>query len=126
LIKRDIGYKTHDEDLVITMMVNGEDLPQPTMIAELEEREIIQVFSPIPGKISEDMRIDAAVAVSVANHEMVNGCFELNMGDGHIRFRIAQSYTCLEISEEFIYYILAVTFLLPIGTMTDSSCLEKV
>ena len=107
----DIKFDTRDEDLLITLTVTGEDLPQPTAIRILDERNIVQVLSPIPGNIPEDKRVDAAVAVSVANYRMINGAFDLDMSDGEIRFRIAQSYLGMEINDDFLKYILGVTFI---------------
>ena len=106
----DFKFEAHDDDLVLALTVHGDDLPQPTLIRVLDDREIIQIVSPIPSRIPEDKRIDAAVAVSVANYGMINGCFDLDMSDGEVRFRIAQSYKGIELSEELIKYILGVTF----------------
>ena len=75
-------FEAHDDDLVLTMTVHGEDLPQPTIIRVFDDRDMLQILSPIPGHIPEDKRVDAAVAVSVANYGMINGCFDLDMRDG--------------------------------------------
>ena len=104
-------FDAHDDDLVLTMTVHGEDLPQPTVIRILDDRDVFQILSPIPSRIPEDKRVDAAVAVSVANYGMINGCFDLDMSDGEIRFRVAQGYEGMELSDEFIKYILSVVFI---------------
>ena len=85
-------------------------MPQPTMIRVDEEREVIHVLSPIPSHIPEDKRIDAAVAVSVANYGLVNGSFDFDMRDGEIRYRVTQGFMGIEVSEELVRYILAVVF----------------
>ena len=110
LEKHGFDFKAHDDDLVITLTVRGEDFPQPTMIRVYDDRDIVQILSPIPSNIPEDKRLDAAVAVAVANYGMINGSFDFDMSDGEIRFRVAQSYEGMEISEEFIKYILGVAF----------------
>ena len=76
----------------------------------LDDRDVFQILSPIPSHIPEDKRIDAAVAVSVANYGMINGCFDLDMSDGEIRFRVAQGYEGMELSNEFIKYIMGIVF----------------
>ena len=106
----DYRFDPHDDDLVITLTVHGEDLPQPTMIRVDKEREVIRVLSPLPSRIPEDKRIDAAVAVSVANYGLVNGCFDFDLRDGEIRYRVAQGFMGIEVSEELVKYILAVVF----------------
>lgn len=110
LSDHDFKFDTHDDDLVITLTVHGEDLPQPTIIRVDEEREVIHVLSPIPSHIPEDKRIDAAVAVSVANYGLVNGSFDFDMRDGEIRYRVTQGFMGIEVSDELIRYILAVVF----------------
>lgn len=106
----DFNFEAHDDDLVLTLTVNGDDLPQPTLIRVIDEQDIVQIVSPIPNRIPEDKRIDAAVAVSVANYGIINGSFDLDMSDGEIRFRVTQSFREMEMSEECIKYILNITF----------------
>ena len=136
LEEHDFGFEAHDDDLVITLTVNGEDLPQPTIIRVFDDRDVVQVISPIPSRIPEDKRLDAAVAVAVANYGMINGSFDFDMSDGEIRFRVAQSYEGMEISEEFIKYILGVAvfttdkyndsfFMLGKGMMSLEQFIEK-
>ena len=107
----DFKFEAHDDDLVLTLTVNGDDLPQPTLIRVIDEQDIVQIVSPIPSHLPEDKRIDAAVAVSVANYGIINGSFDLDMSDGEIRFRVTQSFREMEMSEECIKYILNITFL---------------
>ena len=108
---RNFHYDSHDEDLALTLTVHGDDLPQFTIVRVMDDREVIQITSPIPGSIPEDKRIDAAVAVAVANQGIINGCFDFDLSDGQINFRIEQSYAGMELSEEFIKYLFGVTFL---------------
>ena len=110
----DFKFTPHDDDLVISMTVLGEDLPQPTLIRVIEERDVVQVLSPIPSHIPEDKRIDAAIAVAVANYGMINGSFDYDMSDGEIRFRVTQSFRDCELGEETAKYLLSVAF-----AMTD-------
>ena len=111
LDKNKFKYTSFDEDLVISLTVHGEDLPQPTLIRVLAENQVVQVLSPIPSKIPEDKRMDGAVAVAVANSGMINGCFDYDISDGEIRFRLAQSYAGIEMGDPMAHYIMGVTFL---------------
>jgi len=103
-------FEAHDDDLVITLTVHGEDLPQLTIIRVMDDRDVIQVLSPIPGNIPEEKRAEAAVAVAAANMGMINGSFDFDLKDGEIRFRVAQSYADIEPSEELLKYILGIAF----------------
>ena len=110
LEEHNFSFEPHDDDHVITMTVHGEDLPQPTIIRVLDEREILQVLSPIPAHIPEDKRLDAAVAVATANYGMINGCFDLDMSDGEIRYRVTQSFADMDLSDKFLRYFFGVCF----------------
>ena len=54
--------------------------------------------------------MDAAVAVAVANSGMVNGAFDLDMGDGEICFRINQSFRGCNFTKETAHYLLSTAF----------------
>ena len=110
LTQHDFHFDAHDDELIISMTVHGEDLPQPTLIRVLADRDMVQVLSPIPSRIPEDKRIDGAIAVSIANYGMINGCFDYDMNDGEVRFRVAQSYRGIEFSDALVGYLLQVTF----------------
>jgi len=110
LDNRNFKYEPHDDDMVITLTVTGEDLPQPTLIRVIEDRQLVQILSPIPSKIPEDKRVDAAIAVSVANYGMINGAFDYDFSDGEIRFRVAAGFRGAELTDPDIEYLLGITF----------------
>ena len=109
LDKNKFKYDAHDEDLVISLTVNGEDLPIDTVIRVIEKRDVAQVLC-FCGKVPEDKRIDLAVAVDVANHGMVNGCFDYDISDGQLLFRVTHNYTDGVPSDEVIRYLLGIAF----------------
>ena len=92
LDKNKLKYDAHDEDLVISMTVHGEDLPMSTVIRVIEDRDVAQVLC-YCAKVPEDKRIDVAVAVAVANYGMINGSFDYDISDGELRFRVTHNYT---------------------------------
>ena len=109
LDKNKFKYNAHDEDLVISLTVNGDDLPINTIIRVMEKRNVAQVLC-ICGKAPEDKRIDLAVAVAVANYGMINGCFDYDISDGELRFRVTHNYTDGVPSDEVIRYLLGIAF----------------
>ena len=104
------SIETDEEKLLINLTVRGEDLPQPTYIHVMEDREVVGILSPIPARIPEDKRVDGAIAVAVTNYGMINGSFDYDISDGEIRFRTAQSFAGAVLNEEQIDYLLKVTF----------------
>ena len=104
-----IKFEPHDDDLVISFTIHGDDLPQPTLVRVIEDKEVVQVLSPIPGKIPEEKRMEAAAAVAFVNDRLINGCFEYDLSDGGICFRVTQSFHDTTLNDEQIRYMMAVT-----------------
>ncbi len=136
LTAKGLKYDPHDDDLVITLTAQGEDLPMPCLIRVIGEREVLHIGSPLPGKIPEDKRIDAAVALAAINNRLMNGSFDLDLDTGLIVFRVCQSFHDNDISEEQVHYLLAIVFIttdeyndslfmLGKGNMTLEQILEK-
>ena len=110
LDSKSFHYDGHDNERIISLTAQGEDFPMPVIIRVIAERQVIQIISPIPGAFPEEKRVDAAVAVATINNRLMNGCFDLDMSDGAVRFRLCQSFFGIEISEEVIIYLLTILF----------------
>ena len=104
-----LKYTRHDDDKVITLTMNGDDLPMEMVLAVREKQEVIQLVSPIRPKAPEDKRIDAAVAVNVANYGIVFGSFDYDISDGEIRWRATLPYRDAAITKDQIYYLVMVS-----------------
>lgn len=137
LTSKGLKFDPHDDDQVITMTAQGEDLPMPVLIRVIGEREVLHIASPLPGKVPEDKRIDAAVALAAINNRIMNGNFDLDLDTGLIVFRVCQSFHDNDISEEQVHYLLAIVFIttdqfndtlfmMAKGAMTLEQLLEKV
>lgn len=108
---KDWKFDEHPEDLVIVSNYTGDDIPIQFLINVDAEREVIRFISPLPFKMAEDKRVDAAIAVSVANYGMVNGSFDYDVSDGEIRFRLTTSYCGCEVGEPFFMDMIATAVL---------------
>ncbi|MBQ4583006.1 MAG: YbjN domain-containing protein [Oscillospiraceae bacterium] len=109
LDKNKFKYDAHDEDLVISLTINGDDLPIKTIIRVIDERSIAQILC-YCSNIPEDKRIDVAAAVAVANYGIVNGSFDYDISDGELRFRVTHNFSDGVPSDEVIRYLLAISF----------------
>ncbi|MGN1372499.1 MAG: YbjN domain-containing protein [Candidatus Coproplasma sp.] len=89
------------EDLTIVSSCSGEDITMNFIIKIDAKREVIKFISSMPFNIVEDKRVDAAIAVCVANYGLVNGSFDFDINDGEIRFRLSTSYCGCEVGEGF-------------------------
>ncbi len=98
-------YERHDEDLVITCSIRGDDIPMDFIITIDAEREVVRFLSRMPFNVPEDKRIDLAVAVALANYGLINGSFDYDMSDGEIRFRMTASYIDSDLGKGLFKYM---------------------
>ncbi len=102
-------YERHDEDLVITCTVKGEDIPMDILFAVRDDRQIVQLISPMPFTVPEDKRIDIALAITVINDMLVDGSFDFDMTKGRVSFRLTASYIESILGKELFEYMLMVS-----------------
>lgn len=105
---RDWKYDRNDEKLLIKSGVSGEDLPVEFVMFVRPKNQVVQFISSLPFKIPEDKRVDAALAVCVANYNLIHGSFDYDIRDGEISFRLTSSYRDSKIGEEMLEYMMMV------------------
>jgi len=106
---RGFRYERHDEDLVITSTVSGEDIPMDMLFIVRPERQIVQLLSPLPFKIPDEKTVDLALAVTHANDGLIDGSFDFDMAKGRIDFRLTSSYIESILGKELFEYMLMVS-----------------
>ena len=106
---RGFRYERHDEDLVITSTVSGEDIPLDMLFIVRPERQIVQLLSPMPFKIPDEKTVDLALAVTHANDGLIDGSFDFDMAKGRINFRLTASYIESILGKELFEYMLMVS-----------------
>ena len=102
----DWEYTKKDEDLQIECSARGEDLPIDLVININPELQMLSLFSRLPFTVSEDKRLDFAVVTSIVNNTMVDGCFDYDISDGNIFFRMTNSFLDAELGFETIRYLI--------------------
>ena len=133
---RDWKYEKHEDELLIESGIKGEDLPIDFIVVVNPKNEVVQFISSLPFNIPEDKRIDAAVAVCVANYGLVDGSFDYDIRDGEIRYRLTSSYRESIISEDLLEYMIMVSastvdqyndrfFMVSKGMMSIQQFIEK-
>lgn len=103
----DIMCTKNEEHLAITCLAQGDDLPIPLTVLLRDDSETMLMVSRMPFDVPQEKRIDAAVAVCVANQGMANGSFDLDISDGGIQFRVATAYKGGTVSPELIKGLLS-------------------
>lgn len=109
LEKRKLKYTVQSTDPDrphVVISFTGEDLPLSLHIVMWGDRQVISILSAMPFHITEDRRMEAALAVTCANQRLIDGSFDLNMENGELRFRLTSTFLGTVMTEEaFIYMI---------------------
>lgn len=99
-------YQKNEEELTIECGAQGDDLPMEITMRVEAERHLILLLSHIPFVVAEDKRLEVAVAVSVINNRLVDGSFDFDIRDGHMFFRMTNSYLESKIGQDAFAYLL--------------------
>ena len=106
LDERKWEYDKDEEKNLVYFPVNGENMPLQFLIFVDEERQLVRVLSQLPFHIGEDKRMEAAIAVCVANYGMVDGSFDYDISEGSIIFRMCASYLDSEVTTGLMQYLI--------------------
>lgn len=99
-------YDKDDERLSIYCTAQGEDLPIDIRMTVNEQVQTISLISRLPFVVSEEKRMEVAVASTVVNNRLVDGSFDFDLQNGRMYFRITNSFMDCELSKEAFRYIL--------------------
>lgn len=109
LDNRNWHYQKHEEDLVITFDVSGDDIPMSFVFAVDAGRQLLRVFSKLPFTVPEDKRVDLAIATCAATNEILDGSFDYNITKGEIVFRLTTSFRESSIGDELFNYMVDIS-----------------
>lgn len=102
-------YDRHDEDHVVTCLVGGDDLPMEMLFVVHDQREVVQVISPMPFRVPEDKRTEIALATTLVNDRLIHGSFDFNLLTGRIVFRLTTSFVESILGPKMFDYMLNVS-----------------
>ena len=100
------NYRANEEELTIRYAVNGEDLEMTFLAWMAVDRELIRLISTMPFKFAEDKRIDGAIVTCAATDGLRQGCFDYDLSDGKINFRIVQTYKDCVLEQSLFDYLI--------------------
>lgn len=101
-----LHYKRDEENLTAICPFKGDDLPIELRLGVDADKELVMVLSFLPFAVSEDKRLELAIAVSIANNTLVDGCFDYDIKGGHIFFRQVASYMDSVLGADLFTYML--------------------
>lgn len=93
----------------IRVHFTGEDLPMTLHLILRADRQMASVYSVLPSQFPPERRNDAALAVTAANHGLIDGSFDLNLDNGEIRFRLTSCFIGTVLTEELFSYLMFVS-----------------
>lgn len=105
LDERNWRYEKEEEKLTVRFNVSGDDLSMRFRVAIDEQRDIIRLFSWMPFQMKE-RRMEGALATCYVNYRLVDGCFDYDLKDGSILFRMTASYRGSLIGTGLIAYMI--------------------
>lgn len=106
---RNWTYTRHDDDLVLSSGVKGDDLPIEFIVAVRAENQVVQLLSRLPFEIPENKRVDAACAICYVNNKILDGSFDYDLFEGKITFRLTSSYRDSELGSDLFGYMVDVS-----------------
>lgn len=106
----DWHYDKNDDELTIKSGAQGDDLPVPFTFKVDAKRSLVLLLSEIPISVPESKRMDVAIAVSVVNFLLVDGSFDFDVKDGHLLFRMTNSFLDSKIGDTLLAYLLIASF----------------
>lgn len=107
--KQEWHYDRHDEDLVVTIKMQGEDLPVGLILRVNAAAQVVSVFSVLPVTVPDEKLVDMALAVCIANDGMINGSFDLDMNKKQIVWRLCTTYQGSLLGSEAYCYMVGVS-----------------
>ena len=105
-----LHYEKDESKLRIECEARGEYLLINFIFSIDAEKEIVELVSPLPFTTPEEKRFDLAVAVSMVNNSLVTGCFDYDITDGEMHFRMTCAFMDTTVKSETFLYMLFRTF----------------
>ena len=106
---RNWKYEKVDDELLVHFSVNGDDLPIQYIIFVDVDRQLIRLLSHMSFDISEDKRIDGAIATCHATYGLRDGSFDYDLSDGKIVYRMTSAFLDNEVPVSVIQYMIDFT-----------------
>ena len=104
--KHDWQYEKEEAKLTLRSGAVSADLPMEFDVIVEEDSMLVLLVSRLPFSVPEDRRRDMAVAVSVANNALADGCFDFDICGGRLFFRMTSCFLDSTLGEDLFRYML--------------------
>lgn len=110
LDRKEIPYDKSEEDLTAIIEIPGEDFPIKIILRVDEDDMALLVFSPLPFRMSEEKRMEGAIAACAVTNKLTDGGFDYNLPDGSIVFRAGACYAGCTLGEDLFHRMIALAY----------------
>ena len=107
LDRRGWKYGKDEEKLLVHFGVRGDDIPMNFIIVVDAARQLVRLMSPLPFKMSEEKRMEGAIATCAATYGMADGSFDYDLSNGEIVFRMTASIRESQLGEGLFQYMMS-------------------
>ncbi len=104
--RREWKFEKDEEKLTAHFTVSGDDLLMQFTLVIDAKRQLIRLTSQLPFRMSEERRMDGAIATCVASYGLADGNFDYDLSSGRIFFRMTASFRESLIGEKLFHYML--------------------
>lgn len=98
-------YQKNEDKMSIECSAQGDDLPMDLSLEVDAERQIVVLLSRLPLTFPKDKLVDGVLAVSAINNTLSDGSFDYNVQNGHVIFRMTNSFKDSTLGEAVIHYL---------------------
>lgn len=112
LDSKNLKYKAEDDKLKIYVAVQGDDFPVESYITVLPDKQVVILTSPMPFRVPEEKRSEAAVALTLINYRLLNGHFCLDLSDGFVELRLTEAYHESLIGADVFDYLVQILWVI--------------
>jgi hypothetical protein len=108
--KHKISYKKNEDSLAVECLAIGEDLPMPATAIVEDGLKILILYSKLPFIVPTQMHFLVAKAISIINNSLIDGCFDFNIKNGEIHYRMTNSFRESDITDKIFSYMINTSF----------------
>lgn len=129
-------YQKDEEKFMVSFGVSGENIPITVGIVCNLDLQALQLISFLPFNAPSHRMAEMATAICAINYRLALGCFDLNLNDGTVMFKMSSCFRETLISTQLVSSLIYLTcstvdesnedlFALCNGDMTLKDILEK-
>lgn len=104
-----LNYEKFEEEMIVHFKVHGDDLPIDSIIRIDAERQLVTAISMLPFRFSDERKIDGAIAVCTVNLGLADGCFNYDLSDGTIMFKVNATYLNSKLGKGLFLHLINCT-----------------